>query len=104
MENANMSKDPIFTAIAKHEAAHSAFNAYKGPDDSEENLELERAMYAADNAWLKTVPTTLDGFKTKIDTYLSSYDGFRATDDEIVDFLDTLYKSACAIAGKAVQP
>ena len=51
--------DPIFDAIARHEKAFSAFDAYGGPDDSEENLALERAMYDADDAWLKTVPTML---------------------------------------------
>ena len=42
----------------------------------------------------------VDGFKKKVEIYLTSYDGFRANDDEIVAFLETLCESVSLIAGK----
>jgi hypothetical protein len=95
--------DPIFSPTRKFKEAWAAFNAYHGPDNSEEAEALEEAFYEAEEAWSPVVPTTLAGFKSKIDVFLNEYWGCRADEEQIADFLNTLYESARAIAEKAVR-
>jgi hypothetical protein len=110
MENAlmsahviNIGADPAFAAIRKYKAAFGAFNRCRGPNDDEITKKLESAFCAAEDEFLNIVPTTLEGFKTKICVFLNEYEGCGANEEAMEGFLDTLYKSACAIAGKAVQ-
>jgi hypothetical protein len=86
-----LSADPAYAAIRRYRAAMAVFNAYNGPED-EHHDELERAFFA------DVVPTTVDGFKTKVATFLACFDG--VTKDGLESFLNTLCKSACIIAGQ----
>jgi hypothetical protein len=98
----NLSADPTFWVITrKYKAAVAAFNAYDGPDYDETHKKLEQAMNEAQEDFLRSVPTTPEGFRMKVDVYLDVYCSGVHEDDR--DFLDTLCKSACAIAGQAVQ-
>jgi hypothetical protein len=104
MENAimsaqivNLTADPIFGIIRKYKAAVAAFNAYDGPDYKK----LEPAIIEAQEDFLRSVPATPEGFRMKVDVYLDVFCSGAHEDDR--DFLDTLCKSACAIAGAAVQ-
>jgi hypothetical protein len=101
---ADADADPIFAALARYRAATDAFNAFDGPDDDRQNVALEAAYYAARDPAFETVPTTLAGMKAKISFFMNDKhmsEGLTGTEtnEPLHDFLDTLYKSACIIAG-----
>jgi hypothetical protein len=101
-----LNADPIFAALARYRAATDAFNAFDGDDDDPQNVALEAAYYKARDPAFETVPTTLAGMKAKIsfvvnDEAMSEGLTGTETNEPLHDFLDTLYKSACIIAGAA---
>jgi hypothetical protein len=92
--------DPIFAPMRKYKEAVAVFNAY--PHEDEHNEELARAMNQTQDEFYRVVPTTLEGFKAKVAFFLDEYrDGVHM--EELQGFFDTLCKSACVIAGQAVQ-
>lgn len=106
LPEAGAEHDPIFAALARYRAATDAFNAFRGDDDDPQNVALEEAYYEARDPAFETVPTTLAGMKAKISFFMNDEDMSEGltgpeTNEPLRDFLDTLYKSACIIAGAA---
>jgi hypothetical protein len=88
--------DPAFATIKNYKAAVAAFNAYDGPEDSEQHEKLERAFHEAQDEFLCVVPTTPEGFRAKVTVYLDVYCG--GFYENFKPLLDTLCESACLIA------
>jgi hypothetical protein len=68
--------DPVFAAIARHSEAEREWRALSGASDEVSGAALGRAQDAL-LAWLKTVPTTLDGAIATLEHAAVKYgDGF----------------------------
>jgi hypothetical protein len=96
----DLSADPAYAAIRQYRAAMSAFNDYDGPYDDERRDELEDAYHAARLRYWAVVPTTIGGFNAKIAMLLAGNDLDGIPKNWMVQFFDTLCKSARIIVGQ----
>jgi hypothetical protein len=100
--------DPVFPAIAQWKKA-LAFSNGEFDNEIAEQAALDKE-YEAMQVVFKTVPTTLQGIRAKIDfvvnsdfetKHVGSHVRHACTDEPLNAFLETLYDGARLIAGEA---